>query len=81
MEVLKCPFSRLSRVAHSEFKEPAYETTYSEPNTAHVDNYANFSGSTPGIDVDDYGYNVSTLSTGNRRNVDTDNVYNKLSKQ
>ena len=61
-------------------EEPAYETTYSEPSTTHMDNYAKFSGSTSGIDVDDYGYNVATLSTGKRRNVQTDNVYNKLSK-
>jgi len=73
----------VDREADSELKveEPAYEATYSEPNTVHnTQHYAKFSGSTPGADVDDYGYNVASFSTGNRRNVHTDNVYNKLSK-
>jgi len=74
--------NNVDREAHSKFKveESTYETTYSEPDTPHMGNYAKVSGSTPGIEVDDYGYNVATLSTGNKRNVHTDNVYNKLSK-
>jgi len=79
---LRMQQNNVDRETHSEFKveESTYETTYSEPHTPHMGNYAKVSGSTPGIDVDDYGYNVATLSTGNRRNVHTDNVYNKLSK-
>ena len=59
--------------------EPAYDSTCGGINSPPVSNYDKVTNAFTNIDVDDYGYNVTTQRTGDRRNIHTDNVYNRLS--
>jgi len=59
--------------------EPVYDSTFGGPSTRPVNNYDKVSNAFFNIDLDEYGYNVTTQRTGDRRNIHTDNVYNRLS--
>ena len=61
--------------------EAAYDSTNISnvgPKTP-MNNYDKVTNPSSGIGVDEYGYNVTTQSIGDRRNLPTDNVYNRLS--
>jgi len=55
-------------------------STCARPQPPLLNKYEKVKGSAfSNIDVDEYGYNVTTQRTGDRRNLHTDNVYNQLS--
>jgi len=68
---------------HYEFvDDPAYDIANSTnigPKPTPMNNYDKVANTSTNIGVDEYGYNVTTQSTGDRRNLPTDNVYNRLS--
>jgi len=57
---------------------PAYDCTYARPNKLSISKCGKATNASSNIDVDDYGYNVTTQSTSNKRNLPTDNIYNRL---
>ena len=62
--------------------EPVYDSTFGRPSTPPVNTYdkvSNVTNAVSNIDVDEYGYNVTTQRTNDRRNIHTDNVYSRLS--
>jgi len=69
------PFNKESAIVN----EPAYDSTYARPNKPPMSTYDKVTNASSNIDVDDYGYNVTTQNTCNRSNLPTDNIYNRLS--
>jgi len=62
------------------FEKPAFDSTYTAnvPNTPPMNTCDTVTNTSTDIGVDEYGYNVTTQSTDDRRNIPTDTVYNKL---
>ena len=60
--------------------ERTYNSTDARSQTPQLNNYEKVkTNASTNIDVDGYGYNVTTQRTGDSRNIHTDNVYNRLS--
>jgi len=62
--------------------EPAYDIANSTNiglKPTPMNNYDKVTNTSTDIGVDEYGYNVTTQGTGDKRNLPTDNVYNRLS--
>ena len=65
---------------HGKDYEIVDDNSTARPQLPPLNNYEKIKANAfSNIDVDEYGYNVTTERTGDRRNIHTDNVYNRLS--